>query len=110
MTGTIIAARRLYTGVDISAEMINRARAIHAKKIKLKNRNFLVEDCEKLSLNDADYDIVTAIALIEYFQDPTNVLNEIKRVLKPEGIVLITVPHKRCINFKIRDSLNSFIS
>jgi ubiquinone/menaquinone biosynthesis C-methylase UbiE len=95
----------LYTGLDLSSKMIERASANHATLVSSGNAKFLTGDSENIPFDDNQFHIVTAIALVEYFPDPTKALDEIARVLKPGGVAVITVPHKSCINFAIRDLL-----
>jgi methionine biosynthesis protein MetW len=39
------------------------------------------------------YDVVFASAIIEHLKNPDTILNSIKEVLKPDGILIITVPN-----------------
>jgi ubiquinone/menaquinone biosynthesis C-methylase UbiE len=87
-----------YTGVDISTAMIERARANYGRQIGTGRARFEAGDCERLQFGDASFDTVVAVALIEYLPDPSKALDEMRRVLKPGGHCLITVPHRRCLN------------
>lgn len=64
---------------------------IKSKKIKLKKFKLLKTIPEK----DSSFDVVVALAILEHLEYPQNILEEIKRVLKPEGICILTTPHKR---------------
>lgn len=97
-----------YTGLDISPKMIERAEANHPAQIASGKARFVVGDSEGLPFRDAEFDAVTAVALIEYLPDAGHILDETCRVLKPGGYALFTVPHKDCINFAIRDVLAPF--
>ena len=48
----------------------------------------------KLPLEDADFDAVSIAVSIQYLQYPEAVLSEIYRVLKPEGIVIISFSNR----------------
>jgi len=48
---------------------------------------------EKLDFPDESFDIVVSMALIEHLKDPSNLLNESYRVLKKNGIFLISTPN-----------------
>lgn len=52
-------------------------------------------DIEKdiLSQSDESVDFVTMNAVIEHIKDPSNILKEIKRVLKNEGLLFIRTPN-----------------
>jgi ubiquinone/menaquinone biosynthesis C-methylase UbiE len=49
-------------------------------------------DALDLPFPSASFDIVTASALIEHVADPPRLLQEIHRVLRPGGVVLLTTP------------------
>lgn len=48
-------------------------------------------DVDRLKL-DRQYDCILMIALIEHLFNQKHVMTEVKRVLKPEGVVLLTTP------------------
>ena len=87
-----------YTGVDLSSSMIERANSKYAGLVREGRADFKVADCENLPFNDGEFDVLSAVALIEYLPDPSKTLDEICRVIKTGGHVLITVPNKKCIN------------
>lgn len=74
-------------GIDLSAEML----AIARKKLHGDNLSFLEMDASAMTFDDDCFDIVT-ISLGLHDMPPevrTAVLNEVKRVLKPEGILCV---------------------
>ena len=79
-----------YTGVDISEAMIERARANYGRQIGTGRARFEVGDCERLQFGDASFEMVVAVALIEYLPDPSKALDEMRRVLKPGGRLAIS--------------------
>jgi len=48
-------------------------------------------DTEKMPFNDASFDTVTLLASLNYIPRKQNVLREVRRVLKRDGIVLVTM-------------------
>lgn len=79
-------------GIDISLRAIQKAKKNPMTK-KLGVR-FIVGDAEDIHFNDNTFDIVVNTALLQYFDKPQKVIEEIHRVLKPDGIALIEVPLK----------------
>ncbi len=49
-------------------------------------------DGNHFPFNDATYDVVVSNQVLEYVFNPDEFLNEIFRILKPEGKVLLSVP------------------
>jgi len=47
------------------------------------------------------FDVVTMSHVLEHVHSPTLVLNEIRRVLKPNGMVMIGVPNIQCYDFAV---------
>ena len=83
-------------GLDISEEAINIARTKYGKR---KNLVFLKADATKgLPFPDNHFSAVCCIEALEHFRNPIRVLNEIKRVLKPNGIAIITTPAKELVS------------
>ncbi|WP_420338012.1 class I SAM-dependent methyltransferase [Roseibium sp.] len=55
-----------------------------------------IECCSSLdSLEGSKYDTVVSFHVLEHLPDPMSVLLELKRVLKPGGILVVEVPHAR---------------
>lgn len=53
-----------------------------------------VGTCESIPFPDASFDVVTLIETLSHLEDVEKSLSEIKRVLKPGGILLGALPHK----------------
>ncbi len=75
------------SGIDISLKMIEKSKELLDDKADLK-----VGDSEHLPWNNESFDIVTCNASFHHYPSPELVLKEIKRVLKPDGILMIADP------------------
>jgi SAM-dependent methyltransferase len=75
-------------GVDIDAEAIEYCHARGLKKV-------IQSTADTLPFADGSFDLVTALDVIEHIDDDLGVLREIKRVLRPGGRLLLTVPAYR---------------
>lgn len=77
------------TGIDISDKMIE----VGKEKIKAKELssyiNLKVDDAEDLSFSNHSFDIVTVAFGVRNFEDLDKGLREIKRVLKPGGMLAV---------------------
>lgn len=56
---------------------------------------------EKAKFKSSSFDVVTIFDVIEHLPDPKSTLKEIRRVLKPNGLVVITTPNIGSITAKI---------
>jgi phosphatidylethanolamine/phosphatidyl-N-methylethanolamine N-methyltransferase len=76
-------------GIDASEEMLRLAHERVAKK-GLKNIESLVEmDAQKMTFEDASFDVVVAMYVMTVVEDPKAVMDELKRVCKPGGDIYI---------------------
>jgi len=57
---------------------------------------------EELPYGDRQFNLVTAFQVIEHLENPFLVMREIKRVLKPDGLFLFSVPNPYNLSFKIK--------
>jgi len=77
----------LSSGCDISGFAISEARQ------RFSYIDFLRMDIEKpFVFRDGEFDVITAFDVLEHCKNLEFVLSEIKRVLNPEGVLLVTVP------------------
>lgn len=93
-----IKAKSIYMdvwGVDMSPVAIKRGREL-AKAAGAKI-NLVVGDANKLPFDDETFDYVSNIDIIEHVKDPEHFLKEIKRVLKPGGIIITSTPWRGLI-------------
>lgn len=79
-------------GMDISLWALKKAQ--NKRKKQDKNIKFLAGDAEKLPFKDNTFDIVVNTALLQYFHDSRAMVDEMERVLKPNGQLLVEVPYK----------------
>jgi methionine biosynthesis protein MetW len=78
-------------GVDISelALQIAEKNGVIARKVNL--------NYEELAYEDNFFDAVVCLEVIEHILDPFYLISEIKRVLKPNGVLILTTPNFRKI-------------
>lgn len=84
-------------GIDVLKPSINWAKSHWKKEKKMK---FQVGNAHKLKFPAKQFDAVFAFEIMEHVPDPTQVLKEIKRVLKKNGYIIILVPSESPL-FKI---------
>ena len=80
-------AIREYVGVDLSPEMLRAARAKPAPA-DLRT-GWMAADAATLPLGDASFDTVVTASALHYWDDAVAGLAEIRRVLRPDGHLLL---------------------
>jgi ubiquinone/menaquinone biosynthesis C-methylase UbiE len=78
-------------GVDLTPEMLRRARAYQAEK-QIPNAAFVRGDAEQLPFADGVFDLVSCQCSFHHMPKPQLVLREMVRVGKPEGRLVIIDP------------------
>ena len=81
-------------GIDIAPGMIASSRALIKRSFPQIEPALMIGDIENLALPDEHFDLVVAAGVIEYLPSDINSFREIRRVLKPGGIVLLSVRNR----------------
>jgi ubiquinone/menaquinone biosynthesis C-methylase UbiE len=76
-------------GVDMTAEMINKSRAL-ATKYGYQNVEFRLGEIESLPIENKSIDVIISNCVINLSPDKEKVFQEAHRVLKPNGRLLIS--------------------
>ena len=73
---------------------INEQDVAYAKNLNsgVSNLSYRVENALDLTFPDNHFDLITSIDVIEHVGQPEKMIEEVQRVLKPDGIALITFP------------------
>lgn len=89
--GTAVLARRCKTivGIDVSPAAVEEAKS----KYGSRNVTFRHVDGGELPFKDGSFDLVTSFQVIEHLQDYKKYFDEIRRVLRPAGALLLTTPN-----------------
>jgi SAM-dependent methyltransferase len=91
--GSALLARQAkhVVGADIAPEAIAHARASYAT---IANLEFRQADCAALPFADASFDAVVSFETIEHIQAQETFLDEVSRVLRPDGLFVLSSPNK----------------
>ncbi|CAB3678447.1 Ubiquinone biosynthesis O-methyltransferase, mitochondrial [Achromobacter deleyi] len=79
-------------GVDISAEAVNHARQKYADR---DNLTFVEGSAASIPLPDHSIDVVVSFETIEHHDQHEEMMSEIRRVLTPDGLLIISSPNKK---------------
>lgn len=87
--GSVILAEAggQYLGIEVDPEIVEHARARYGLR-------FETYDGTRIDAADGSFDLVLAFQMIAYLADPQPWLREVRRVLDPGGLVLITTPNR----------------
>ncbi|MBW4576929.1 MAG: class I SAM-dependent methyltransferase [Aphanothece sp. CMT-3BRIN-NPC111] len=78
-------------GVDIDPESVEHAKQQYNGTQNLK---FLVGSCDSVPLPNGSVEVVTSFETIEHHDRHEEMMREIKRVLKPGGLLIISSPNR----------------
>jgi SAM-dependent methyltransferase len=90
--GAAVLARsaRRVLALDVSAESI----AFANENYPAPNVDFLVSDCRQIPLRAETVDAAVCFEVIEHLAEQTMLLQEIRRVLRPDGVLVISTPNR----------------
>ncbi|ASE60389.1 SAM-dependent methyltransferase [Chryseobacterium indologenes] len=83
-----LAKNLKYTGIDISETMYHEARKLN--KDFENQANFVLYDGNKLPFENNVFDKIFTVNTVYFWENPIEFLNEIYRVLKDDGIFVLT--------------------
>jgi SAM-dependent methyltransferase len=91
--GSALLARRAskVVGADLSQSAIDSARASY---VGVANLEFTQADCASLPFADESFDAVVSFETIEHIREQERFVDEVRRVLRPDGLFLISSPNK----------------
>jgi len=95
-------AKHVY-GVDIDEASVKHAQG----KYKTHNLEYLLGSCTEIPMPDNSVDVVVSFETIEHITDHDRMMSEVKRVLRPNGTLIISSPNKLAYN-KDSDHDNPF--
>jgi SAM-dependent methyltransferase len=73
------------SGVDISQDAVDTARS-------RGHRDVRIGAIEEMPFDDGSFDLVTCLDVVEHTPDDRRALGELRRVTRPGGLLLVTVP------------------
>ena len=78
------------TGIDVSAEAIAHANERYGSE-KLE---FIQADCCSTAFEDHSFDCIVSFETLEHLEDHDGLVREFRRILRPDGFLLISSPDK----------------
>jgi 2-polyprenyl-3-methyl-5-hydroxy-6-metoxy-1,4-benzoquinol methylase len=77
-----------FTGVDLSEKLINLA------KIRFPEQYWQQADAHKLPFEIKKFDVVCMLETLEHVDNPTELVKEAVRVIKKDGVLIVSVPNE----------------
>ena len=78
------------TGIDLGVPLLGIGNKLIAEEKLSEQITLLKGDAQNLKYEDSSFDVVINSFLLHIVENPIQMLNEIDRVAKPNGIILIT--------------------
>lgn len=82
--------RAMVVGVDVSEKALRFARSRYCRP----NLVYLFGDGRQMPFADGNFDLIVCFEVIEHIREGEAVLSEIRRLLAPEGVLLISTPNR----------------
>lgn len=82
------------TGLDADQSAVNEA----GKRYIAPNLRFVAGDCISMPFDDNSFDVVISNETIEHIHGHDKFISEVKRVLRPNGLFIVSTPNKPVYN------------
>ena len=96
------------TGLDISEDFVQIAKENAQKAGVFEKIKFLQGNVANIPINNNEFDFIICVAAFKNFKKPLAALEEMFRVLKPEGTALIVDMNRDVSDRQIEEYLKSF--
>lgn len=92
--GSYILAQQAHSvfGLDIRQEKLKQARIKYEEQ---KNLHFITSRCDQLPVAASTFDVAVSFETIEHILEQEDYLSELKRLLRPNGQLIISTPNKK---------------
>jgi len=90
-----------YVGVDVSTDAISYAKKLAQKRGEKQIKFMAVDANGKLPFKNNYFDVIYALELVEHLHDPSIFFEEAKRILKPNGRIILSTPNGETLMNKI---------
>jgi len=90
-----VEAGAIYTGIDLTEK------AVELTKKRCPNRHIVQMNAEYLDFPDNHFDLVYSWGVIHHAMNPQTIINEIHRVLKPNGFFFFMLYHKNSFKYLV---------
>jgi SAM-dependent methyltransferase len=87
--GPVLAAGRFAVGADASPIPLGLGRSAYAARLRA--------DGSALPFADRRFDLVCALDVLEHLDDDAGAVRELRRVLRPDGVLIVFVPALRLL-------------
>ncbi|PIS34962.1 MAG: hypothetical protein COT36_04810 [Parcubacteria group bacterium CG08_land_8_20_14_0_20_38_56] len=77
-------------GLDIDKDSIDYAKSHYSRQ----NLKFIMGDAQNFNFPDSFFDAIVSFETIEHLSSPSKFLKELKKVLKPNGILILSSPDR----------------
>ncbi|MCO6358762.1 class I SAM-dependent methyltransferase [Roseivirga pacifica] len=92
------------TGIDLSDKAIDHAN----EKYGDYKTNFVRADVYSLPFPEGEFDLIVCFETIEHVNSPNRAIEELKRVLSPDGLLIISTPDRDSKHHLVSKAHNPF--
>lgn len=101
-TNKDVQEKASFIGIDISPTKIDIASHL-ARALSFENVSFRIGSAEALEFSDNSMDIVLCSDVVEHLSYPEKCFADIFRILKPDGVAIITTPNASYPLLKLKE-------
>ncbi len=91
------AGELTYVGVDYSDDMVQLASSVNKTHVEQQAAKFYVGAAHELPFDDQIIDRLFTVNTVYFWDNPSAILKEFKRVLKPGGLLAVAIRPEQCL-------------
>lgn len=84
----------LYTGLEISSLMNQKAKELNSVFVNSRKADFVLYDGKTIPFSDNQFDKLFTVNTLYFWENPSELLTELSRVLKPKALFSLTFAHR----------------
>ncbi len=97
LANSLLNMDRIVFSIDISFKNVRKV----IEKYPSENHFGIVADAYFLPFKDSTFDCIVASEIIEHLNEPVNFVNELIRIVKPKGKIILTTPYREKIRYTL---------
>jgi len=95
-------------GIDLSKPLIELSKELAEKELDWDTPEFVEADVMQIPFEDASFDLLINAYMLHVVENPVKMSNEMRRVCKPEGIIMMTDLRRIALAYLVKKLKTSF--
>ena len=95
-------------GIDLSKPLLRLSKELAEKELDGNKPEFMEADVMQIPFEDANFDLIINAYMLHVVEDPVKMSNEMRRVCKPNGIIMMTDLRRNALAYLVKKLKTSY--